>query len=68
MNFFKIKTTWSNAELEVFKLCVASIFVLIGAYFHNFLCNYYAPLLIVFCVTFIWTLYLWLTKMKNGES
>lgn len=65
MNFFKIKTTWSNAELAVFKLCVASIFVLIGAYFHNFLCDYYVPVLIVFCVTFIWTMYLWLVKMKN---
>ena len=65
MNFFKIKTSWSNAELGVLKVCVASIYLMIGVFFHNFLSNYYVPLIIIFGITVIWTFYLWVTKMKN---
>ena len=36
MNFFKAKTSWSNAELIVLKICIASAYVLLGAYFHSF--------------------------------
>jgi len=65
MNFFKIKTSWSNAELSIFKVCVASIFVMIGVFFNDYLKNFYVPLLIIFGITLVWTLYLWITKMKN---
>ena len=67
MNFFRIKTTWSNAELALLKLCLASIFIVIGAYFHEYLQSYYIPLLIVFAITVIWTVYLWVKKMKNRK-
>jgi multidrug efflux pump subunit AcrB len=67
MNFFKIKTCWSNAEMIVLKLCIASIYLVIGVYFHNFLHGFYIPLLIVFGITVIWAVYLWLTKMKNNK-
>ncbi len=65
MNFFKIKTSWSNAELGIFKVCVASMFVMIGVFFNDYLRNFYVPLLIIFGITLVWTLFLWITKMKN---
>ena len=65
MNFFKIKTSWSNAELIPLKLCIASAYVLIGAYFHNFFSNNYIIVLIVFIITVIWVVYLWFNKMKK---
>ncbi|WP_460693788.1 hypothetical protein [Mucilaginibacter puniceus] len=68
MNFFKIKTAWSNAEFIPLKLCVASAYVLIGSYFHAFIKQYTIPIIIVFIVTCVWCLYLWLGKMKKAES
>jgi len=65
MNFFKIKTSWSNAEFIIIKLCIASAYIVIGSYFHNFIENYYIPLLVIFGITVIWFVSLWLKKMKN---
>lgn len=68
MSFFKIKTSWSNAELVVLKLCIASAYIIIGAYFHNFFRSYYVPVLVVFGITVMWSVYLWLKKMKIGKQ
>jgi uncharacterized membrane protein len=68
MNFFKIKTSWSNAEFIPLKLCIAAAYLLIGAYFHRFIRDYYIPVLIVFLITVIWSVYLWLDKMKNAKT
>ena len=68
MNFFKINTNWSNAEFIPFKVCIASAYILFGAYFHSFLCTYYVPVLVVFGITVIWTVYLWLKKMKIANE
>lgn len=65
MNFFKIKTSWSNAEFAIIKLCIASAYILIGSYFHNFIKDYYVPLLVIFGITLIWFVYVWLKKMKS---
>jgi len=65
MNFFQIKTSWSNAEFIVLKLCIATAYILVGTYFHNFFRTYYIPVLIIFIITVIWAVYLWLIKMKN---
>jgi len=67
MNFFKAKTSWSNAELIILKLCIASAYILVGAYFYSFVGNYYMPILFVFAVTCIWAVYLWISKMRNGK-
>ena len=64
MNFFQIKTSWSNAEFIPFKLCIASAYIIIGSYFHTFFQEYYLQVLIVFAITVLWTLSLWLKKMK----
>jgi hypothetical protein len=67
MNFFKIKTSWSNAEFIVLKLCVATAYILVGCYFHNFFRTWYIPVLLVFGITCIWSVYLWISKMKNSK-
>jgi hypothetical protein len=64
MIFFEIKTTWSNAELIALKACIASAYILVGSYFHNFFSKYYVAVLVVFGITLIWVLYLWINKMK----
>ena len=67
MNFFKIKTTWSNIELGLLKICVGSIYLVIGAYFHKFIKDYFIVFVIVFIITAIWTFNLWLKKMKTKK-
>ena len=67
MNFFKIKTSWSNAEFIVLKLCIAAAYVLIGAYFHTFFRQYDVAVLIIFGITCIWSVYLWIKKMKASN-
>jgi hypothetical protein len=64
MNFFKIKTTWTHAELAVFKVCMASAYIMVGTCFHKFFHNYYVPLLIIFGISVVWVMYLWIKKMK----
>lgn len=68
MNFFKIKTSWSNAEFIPIKLCMASIYILVGSYFHDFFKDYYTPLLILFGITVIWFVFSWLKKMKASKQ
>jgi hypothetical protein len=67
MNFFKIKTSWSNAELALLKICIATAYILIGAYFHIFFKHHYIPILAVFAITVIWSTYLWFKKMKTQK-
>ncbi len=66
MNYFKIKTSWSNIEFIPLKLCIASFYILAGTHFHSFFKKYYIPLLILFIITVIWTMILWLQKMKSA--
>jgi hypothetical protein len=66
MNFFKIKTSWSNAEFIVLKLAIASAYLLIGAYFSVLILDLFFPIIFVFVVTLIWSVYLWVKKMKDN--
>lgn len=68
MNFLKIKTTWSNAELIPLKLCIASAYLFLGAYFNDFFSQWYMLLIIVFLITVSASLYLWFTKMKDSQK
>ncbi len=64
MNFLKLKSTWTTAELGIIKVCVAAMYLVVGAYFHNFIHSYYWPLLIVGAACALWAGYLWLKKVK----
>ena len=68
MNFFKIKTSWSNAEFIVLKLSIASAYLLIGAWFSSYILMFYIPVIVVFGITVIWAVALWLKKMKDWKS
>jgi len=68
MNFFKIKTSWTNAEFIPLKSSIATAYILIATYFHDFFQNYYIPVFIIFCITVVWSLYLWVTKMKSENQ
>lgn len=67
MNFFKAKTTWSNAEFIILKLCIASAYILVGSYFHSFIRHYYFPIFLVFGITCAWAVYLWANKMQSDK-
>jgi hypothetical protein len=66
INMAKARTTWSNAEFIIFKLSITSGYLIIGTYFHALFSNYYIPLFIVFGISLVWTVSLWLKKMKKG--
>jgi len=68
MSLLKEKTTWSNVEFVPFKLCIASFYVVVGTYFHEFFRNYYIPLFVLFGITLVWTMALWIKKMKKHTS
>jgi hypothetical protein len=65
MGFLDKKTTWNNKELIPLKLCIASIYLLIGAKYETLIVNYKFPLILLFIVTLAYTMYLWLKKMKE---
>jgi hypothetical protein len=65
INFAKARTSWSNAEFIVFKLSITSAYLIIGTYFHALFSSYYIPLFIIFGISHIWTVSLWLKKMKQ---
>ena len=67
MNFFNTKMEWTNTEFIPFKLCVASAYVLVGAYFHTFFRQYYVPVLVLFGISTVWVLYLWASKMRKSK-
>lgn len=68
INFLKRTSTWTNLEFIPFKLCIASIYIIVGNYFHQFFQDYYAILAIVFGITMIWTVSLWFRKMNKNNG
>lgn len=65
MNFFNLKTTWKNWEFIPLKLCIAAAYLLIGAYFQEWIRNHYMPLLLLFVVCVLWAVYLWISKLRK---
>lgn len=65
MNFLQKKTTWANTELIYLKLCIACAYLLIGGYFHNFVKENWKPILVLFIFNLLWSLTLWVKKMKR---
>lgn len=67
MKFLKAKTSWSNLELGLIKLCLASIYIPVGVYFSEYLKDYLLLFLIIFFITAAWTFILWIRKMKKSN-
>lgn len=68
MDFFKTRTSWSNAEFVVLKLCLASAYLWVGMRFHEFFARYQPMLFAMFAVTVVWSMWLWLSKMKRESA
>ncbi|HTQ66962.1 MAG TPA: hypothetical protein VMI12_19350 [Puia sp.] len=68
MNFLKAKTSWKNIEFIPFKLCIASAYLVIGSFFHSFIQEHLAIFIELFILTVIWTLYLWIKKMRQQNN
>lgn len=66
MNFFQQKTTWSNAELIPLKLCITSAYILVGAYFHDWVWQYRNFIIGIFIVTVSIAVYWWMKKMRDA--
>ena len=65
MNFWTHKTAWSNLEFIPLKLAIGSAYILIGALFHDFILQYHVFFAAIFLVTVIWSIYKWVSKMKQ---
>ncbi len=68
MNFFSKKTTWTNIEFVPLKLCIASIYILIGSYFAEYILPYWVAFAVLFIITLIVSMYLWVGKMKRENQ
>jgi hypothetical protein len=67
MNLFRRRTTWSNAELAVFKAAVFTAGIIAGSYIHDRIGVYMAWLWTFTAVTSLASLYLWIKKSKPGD-
>jgi len=68
MNFFEAKTSWKNIEFIPFKLCVASAYMMVGAYFQSFISKHLEIFVIPFLVSVAWTVYLRMSKMRQYKN
>ncbi len=66
-NFFNLKTTWTNAEFIPLKLCIASAYILIGIYFVDFFKKYWQFVALIFIITVITSVSMWIKKMKQNN-
>lgn len=66
-NFFNLKTTWTNAEFIPLKLCIASAYILIGIYFVDFFKKYWQFIALIFIITVITSIAMWIKKMKQNN-
>lgn len=58
---------WNNTEFILLKLCIASAYLLMGAYFPEVVKNYTTALLVLFVITLAGSMILWINKMKNAS-
>ncbi|NHM07529.1 hypothetical protein G4D82_09880 [Flavobacterium sp. CYK-4] len=68
MDFFQRKTTWTNAEFIWLKLSVASAFLIIGAQYADFFSKYFQWIFIVFALSVIRAVFLWIKKMDAPKK
>lgn len=65
MNFFNLKTTWKNWEFIPLKLCIAAAYLLLGAYFQDWIKSHNKLIILLFVVSVIWAVGLWITKLRK---
>lgn len=65
MRIFKIRTTWTNAELAIIKVSILSAGVVAGTCFHDFFYPSLPYLCFLFVISTVWGVWLWVSKMKQ---
>ncbi|NID09461.1 hypothetical protein [Fibrivirga algicola] len=68
MNTLNAKTTWTNAELVPLKIAIGSFYLFVGTYFHAYLEDYYRLMLLVFGITVVWSVLMWVSKMRREND
>lgn len=68
MSFMNKKTIWTNAEFIPLKICIASIYLIIGAYFSNFVMQYKWFFIVLFLGSLGISMYKWISKMKQAQD
>lgn len=68
MNFLFIKTLWTNIELGLIKISATAFGILLGIYFSEFLKSYLVLLGIVFVITAIGGIILWVKKTSTTDK
>jgi hypothetical protein len=63
MNFFIKTSKWSNLQLIPLKLCIASAYLIIGHYYPETVSIYFWPLILLFGITSIVSLWIWLRQL-----
>jgi hypothetical protein len=66
MNFLKKQTTWSNTELGFLKICLISLGVILGVFYHSFLSDYLLFFFGAYLFIGVWAFYRWIQKMKKS--
>lgn len=64
MGFFDKKMKWTNVEFIPLKVCIAAAYLYLGTTFSEFFSDYKTPILILFGITWIMVMVLWIKKMR----
>jgi hypothetical protein len=64
MGFLNKKMTWTNTEFIPFKVCIAAIYLYLGASYPAFFTPYKTVLLGLFGLCLLIVMRLWIKKMK----
>lgn len=65
MNFLSKKTSWSNIELGLMKICLICFGIVVGLYFFQSLKEYFLEFVGAFAITCVIVLYLWIKKSRE---
>jgi hypothetical protein len=63
LQFLFKKSTWSNLQLIPLKLCIASAYLIIGHFIPETVNTYFWPLVLLFGITLIVSLWIWLKQL-----
>jgi hypothetical protein len=64
MGFMNKKMTWTNTEFIPFKICIAAIYLYLGASYPAFFSDYKGVLLGLFGISLLIIMGLWIRKMR----
>ncbi|HLP11670.1 MAG TPA: hypothetical protein VK177_07015 [Flavobacteriales bacterium] len=67
MRFLKIKTTWTNTELGLLKLCLVCAGISLGLYFYKYVVEMFWGFVFVATLTGAYLFIQWFKKMDESN-